>query len=406
MITGELLRNITQSLSRLQKLQTQLASNKSILEASDDPVGASMAVALRAALAAREQYQKNGLSARDRLSASEDALTSIQSLLTTVQGLAVRGADETGGLEARRDLADQVNQSLEQLSDLSGSHFGEEYIFGGTEITSAPYTATRNGSRPTTLTGFNAATSPATALNAAGLPGTITSGGFTVSIYNASGTLTSSTAIAVTAGATTLNDLATALGGLGLTATVGADNRLSIAAGAGGSLTLTGDTSGTLDALGLNTFGAGEISVMAANPRGVDGLQIREIQEGVTMAANVTGTEVFSQSVNLFQSLLTLRDALRANSTTAISGSLANLKVGLGQVSAAIGSVGSRIQRVDAVQEILAADLTRVKGYLSRIEDADIAATTLDYQQQQTLYQASLQMGARLIQPSLLDFLR
>jgi flagellar hook-associated protein 3 FlgL len=122
--------------------------------------------------------------------------------------------------------------------------------------------------------------------------------------------------------------------------------------------------------------------------------------------ANVTGTQAFSQSVDLFQALITLRDALRANNTAAISGTLTSLKTGISQVTAALGSVGSRIQRVNAVQDTLATDITRLNGLQSRIEDTDMAQTTLDYQQQQTLYQASLAVGARMIQASLLDFLQ
>jgi len=406
MLTDLVQRNINQGLSTLQKLQMRLASGKAILEASDDPVGASMAVGLRAAVAAREQLQRNGDNARDRLSAAEKVLDSIQPLLEDVRGLAVKGADDTGGPAQRRILADQVNQRLEELYDLSRSCFGVDYLFSGTEIKTEPYTPTKNGTRPATLTGFNAATDPAVALDSAGLPGSLTSGSFLVSVYNASGAVIATGSVAVTAGATTENNLATALSALGLTASVGADNRLTISAPAGGTFTLTNDTSGAIQALGLNTFAAGEISAMTANPKGVSGQQLREILEGVTMVANVTGTEVFTQSVDLFQTLISLRDALRADNTPAISATLTGLDAGIGQVSAATGSVGGRIQRLDAAQDILAADLTRTKSLLSRIEDADIADTTLEFQRQQQLFEAALQAGARLIQPSLLDFLR
>lgn len=295
MLTDLVQRNINQSLSVLQKLQMRLATGKALLEASDEPVGASLAVGLRAAIAAREQLHRNGDSARDRLSAAEKALDNIQPLLVDVRGLAVKGADDTGGAEQRSILADQVNQFLEALLDLSMSRFGDDYLFGGTEVTTAPYTATRT---------------------------------------------------------------------------------------------------------------AGEISAVAANPKGISGQQLREILSGVTIAANVTGPEVFAGSVDLFQTLITLRDALSANNTPAISATLTSLDAGIGQVSAATGSIGGRIQRLDAAQDILTADLMRVKELLSRIEDADIAETTLDFQRQQNLFEASLQAGARLIQPSLLDFLR
>ena len=404
-LADQVKRNINQGLEAMQKLQMRMASGKSIQEASDDPVGASMAVRLRAAVAARQQFQTNGDSAQNTLSASEDALNSIQTLLEGVRTTAQTGASDTEGADQRAILADQVDQSLQELRDLSESRYNGDYLFGGNETQSVPYVATTNGARPATLTGFNAVTDPAVALDTAGLPNPVTSGGFTVSIYNAAGAMTSTASVTVTAGTTTLNDVATALAGLGLTATVGAADRLTIAAPAGGSFTLTNDTSGTVAALGLNGFKTGEIGSVSANPRGISGRRFQEIQEGVTLQTNVTGPEVFTQSADLFQTLITLRDALRANNTGAISSSLTTLDTGISQVSAALGSVGGRIQRLDDAKEILANDLTRVKGLLSQVEDDDYASTVLDFQRQQQLFQAALNASAKLIQPSLMDFL-
>jgi flagellar hook-associated protein 1 FlgK len=71
----------------------------------------------------------------------------------------------------------------------------------------------------------------------------------------------------VTAGTTTLNDLATAIGGIsGLTATV-SSGKLTIAAGAGQTFTFADDTSTALAALGLNTFFTGTGAAdFAVNP--------------------------------------------------------------------------------------------------------------------------------------------
>lgn len=111
----------------------------------------------------------------------------------------------------------------------------------------------------TTLASENAVTGPTAALNAAGLPFTPVDGSFKVFVYDPSGAVTASGTILVTAGTNTLADLAAAIGGVGggLTATVGADNKLTIAAPAGGTFTLAADTSDTLVALGLHGFFSG-----------------------------------------------------------------------------------------------------------------------------------------------------
>jgi flagellar hook-associated protein 3 FlgL len=43
---------------------------------------------------------------------------------------------------------------------------------------------------------------------------------------------------------------------------------------------------------------------------------------------------------------------------------------------------------------------------LSNTEDADMAKTLVDFSTQQAVYQSALNAGARVVQVSLLDFLR
>ncbi|MBC7335470.1 MAG: flagellar hook-associated protein FlgL, partial [Clostridia bacterium] len=43
---------------------------------------------------------------------------------------------------------------------------------------------------------------------------------------------------------------------------------------------------------------------------------------------------------------------------------------------------------------------------LSRLEDVDLAKISMEYSIQQYVYQAALATGAKVIQPSLVDFLR
>ncbi|MCR4284967.1 MAG: flagellar hook-associated protein FlgL, partial [archaeon] len=49
---------------------------------------------------------------------------------------------------------------------------------------------------------------------------------------------------------------------------------------------------------------------------------------------------------------------------------------------------------------------TALKELISYTEDADIASLIMDLKHQENVLQASLQTGAKIIQPTLLDFLR
>ncbi len=50
--------------------------------------------------------------------------------------------------------------------------------------------------------------------------------------------------------------------------------------------------------------------------------------------------------------------------------------------------------------------LLSVTSQLSEVEDVDLPKTIMDMQLQQTSYQAALAASAKVIQPSLIDFLR
>jgi flagellar hook-associated protein 1 FlgK len=88
-----------------------------------------------------------------------------------------------------------------------------------------------------------------------------------VIVHDATGAVTASTSVSVTAGTTTLDDVATAIGGVsGLTATV-TSGRLTISAAAGRTFTFADDSSDALAALGLNTFFTGTGAAdLAVNP--------------------------------------------------------------------------------------------------------------------------------------------
>ena len=68
--------------------------------------------------------------------------------------------------------------------------------------------------------------------------------------------------------------------------------------------------------------------------------------------------------------------------------------------------VGARYNRLLGVQTQGQARLDTVNANLTTAEDIDLPKTIIDMQTQQTAYQAALGATAKIIQPSLVDFLR
>lgn len=69
-------------------------------------------------------------------------------------------------------------------------------------------------------------------------------------------------------------------------------------------------------------------------------------------------------------------------------------------------SLGGKVHRLELNKNYLTDHELRLKDLLSKNEDADIASTIIDLKIQETIHRSALASGARMIQPSLLDFLR
>ena len=119
------------------------------------------------------------------------------------------------------------------------------------------------------VTSEHTVTSPAVPLDTAGLPFAFSAGTFEFNRYDSAGTLLSTSTVTITPGVTTLNDIAAALGANGSVV----NGQLVLTPPAGGTFSLTNDTSGVLGALGVNGLFTGTDartiginSVIAANP--------------------------------------------------------------------------------------------------------------------------------------------
>ena len=140
---------------------------------------------------------------------------------------------------------------------------------------------------------------------------------------------------------------------------------------------------------------------------GVSGDVVRTVARGVKVSVNVDGPAVFGpDGNNLFDKLTQLSDSLRAGDTAAIGAGLSDLDTAMTRVTSALGDVGARYNRLDRASQA-ASDLElSLTSSLSEVEYVDLARATMDLNMQQVAYQAGLSATARLVQPSLSDFLR
>lgn len=110
--------------------------------------------------------------------------------------------------------------------------------------------------------------------------------------------------------------------------------------------------------------------------------------------------------INLFKTLSRLETALRANDKEMVQDSLEAIDTAMSQVVMARAQVGSRAMSVDNVLQTLEKAKVDNRVQISNLEDADIFQTISDMNKTESTLQATLQTSGKLVQPSLLDFLR
>ncbi len=168
----------------------------------------------------------------------------------------------------------------------------------------------------------------------------------------------------------------------------------------GGTVTKTEPFAATRDANG---------GITAVGYIGNDETYKLEIQDGIQVAANEPGSRVFTasgvSSADIFQTLIDIRDNMRAGDVGALQTRLGELTSAQDQVLISLARIGSTQNRVEQVDSNLQDINLQLLDVVSDNIDADYAETIVELNAQSNALEASLNAGARVIQPSLLNFL-
>lgn len=110
-----------------------------------------------------------------------------------------------------------------------------------------------------------------------------------------------------------------------------------------------------------------------------------------------------SQMIKMFDQLI---QDLNLGDSTGVSKALTRLDTHFNNITAVRSEIGVKTNRLELTLNRIGDDTINLKGLLSKNEDADVAEVIMNLKMQENVYKASLSGGARIIQPSLLDFLR
>ena len=119
-------------------LGQQLSSGKKLSSPSDDPSQIAQDLQLHIAIDTATQQSTNVQNAVSELTQTDSALSSLTSVMQSAQTLAVQGASDTLSASQRTDLANQVDQLLQQSIAIGNTQYAGKYVFAGTSTSANP----------------------------------------------------------------------------------------------------------------------------------------------------------------------------------------------------------------------------------------------------------------------------
>jgi flagellar hook-associated protein 3 FlgL len=131
----------------------------------------------------------------------------------------------------------------------------------------------------------------------------------------------------------------------------------------------------------------------------------RRIGDGETLRVDTSGQQVFgSGATSVFGMIDSIVSDLQNG--TNVNPRINDVDAALSTVRGAQADVGVRHAAALAAQDSLKSATVSLENRRSGIEDKDLAQAVLDLQVQQTSYQAALAVTAKVLQPTLMDYLR
>lgn len=348
--------NLTKNRAEMSDLQNQAATQKRINKPSDDPLASARVLAARTEEHGNQQYIKNINNAKSYLEFTDQSLSELTEILMRAKELAVSQANDASGNEQSRVVtASEVEQIFNQSIQIGNRKLGERFIFGGTKTQTSPFNQ---------------------------------------------------------AGEYFGND---------------SDMKIGIHKDSFVAMNMPGDKV----FLGKGLTGDGIIRSRYETPKTAEDVQEFKQQEVERKELNQEFEENHVQTrapasayraqrigapakdpvtnsagVNVFEALKGLEISLRTNDKGGIQESLDTLDQAISQVVLARSEVGARVMAVNSTTESLQKAIVDNKVTASQLEDVELFEVVSSMNKTDSALRATLETSGKVIQPSLLDFLK
>ncbi|MCY6483656.1 flagellar hook-associated protein FlgL [Clostridium aestuarii] len=457
MLSNSFLNDMRTNLEHMKTLQEQLTSGKQIRKPSDDPFKVARTMQLHTEIDANKQYNENISDTINWLDTTDTAIGQLGDVVHRVRELLISAGNAGYSKNERRAIKDEINEKIGEFSQIMNTSFDGKYLFGGSRATTKPVDV-KGGVEYKGALKVN--------INISDLNETLKSKDVEIKLNDGSASSQTITLTKDTTGKKFKDISALASE---INKQLNEDNKpfkgklKAVPIISESSITFVYDEA-KVDASTDPT----EINVKADNISGLDGKVINkatvndsgnaelvyykkggaqletvedsdtddgkqynmlnqklktEISQGVIMDYNVTAPEIlkFKNSENkeldlkeIFEAITNHLDGKDSKGTELdddaigklVKEDLQNITDAMDNILKVRSEVGAKQNRMESAKQVNVDRNFNMTEILSKTEDIDITEKTMEFATMQTVYIASLQTSAKVLQPSLMDYLR
>ncbi len=338
---------------KLEKLQIQNATQKKMVSPSDDPSATTKLLDIRTQSTVNQQFENNALMAKTRLVMTDTALSELYDILVRAKEIAIgQSSAASASQDSRLGVAQEVAALYKQLIAVANRRVGQHYLFGGFKTLTPPFTPEGQYKGDNGLIQVEVQRGVMVSMN---VPGSEV---FDVKSYAP-------------------EDIARARENQ--EALTEKQSELQKPAGEAG-----GDRSpaSLLDEGKTSTAGAGPTSTTA--PKFADPKEV----------------------INMFHEVDALRVGLLTNDTITIRDTMDRLDELIRGVITQRAKVSSRVAGIDNAVQITQRNDLQNAELATQLEDADYADLWSSLAKEETVLRSSLSAAQKLLQPTLLEYLK
>lgn len=402
---------IRRNFVEMEQSQRRLSTGQRVQYPHQDVYSAVNSIFYRTRISSIDQFSKNIDDAKGMLDVADGALSSMTQVLQRSRELAVMGANGTLNKDDRLTIALEVNELLERAYEVSMTKHKDEFIFAGAKSTTDPFRTFYQWNETMgkqimvgvnyegTGTGKKREIEENQYINAT-IPGNYAFWGTNselISGKDASGFVAAGDSKIM------IDDTAIAIqAGDNIDAVVEKINAANTNVKAGIAVLRDGSK-----VLRLESFEPHKIML-----QDLEGGRVFQdlglIREGMgNFPENNYHPSAGVGGKSVFDTLMYLRDSLLRNDEAQVG------KTSLGLIDASLSNVlhtqaklSSSVAHIENSSKALADQKLFVSEAMSKNEDVDYASEIVNFTMWEYAHKASLQTAAKLLQPTLMDFLR